>query len=138
MYLYIGEIIREQCEDDIENLLVVAFRIGIIAVRNRTEEGLQEFEHSVNVFFHKTSCHVAGCIAGYQWAGVDVSRNEGSGQTYSHLFVWNAERIASELLVVVLYRDISALVEKRHDCGHALCWSIKVIGTALHLRQISG
>ena len=50
MYLHI-HISSEKREDDVEQLLVMTFGIGVVAIWHSEEISLQQAEHLVEVFF---------------------------------------------------------------------------------------
>ena len=58
--VYGGEL-PEQGQDDVEHLLVMSLRIGIVAVRHGKEVGLEQAEHAVEVFVVETTVHACYC-----------------------------------------------------------------------------
>ena len=127
MHLYIHRIFRYEREDDVEHLLEVSLRVGLVAIRYRAKESLEQVQGTVHVVLYQALCHAASRVGGIERVRGDVRRNESLGQAYLHLLVWNVEGVVIEVLVIVLDGDIAALIEERHDGGHFFCRGIKLI-----------
>ena len=116
----------------------MTFGIGVVAIRHSAEKCLKKPQCGIDVILSEMSRYVAGGVVYYECIGHDVCRHKGLGQTNAHLIVGYAESITVEILIIVLYRDISALIQQGHYGGHALCRSVEVVRSSLHPADVGG
>ena len=111
MDFHICKIVGKQCEDDVEHLLIVTLRVGVVTVGHRAKECLQELDGTVHVIVGHTSCHVAGCAVNGNSVGHDKGGHKSLGESYAHFVVGNAEGVIAKFSVMFFDGDITALIQ---------------------------
>lgn len=110
-HLDVDKVARDEGEDDVEHLLVVAFAVGVVAVGDGEEEVAEQGQRTVYVAKCEALCHASCRIVHHEAVGRDVRGDERACQADAHLLVGNVEGIEVEVLVIVLDGDVAALVE---------------------------
>ena len=75
-HFHIGKIARHKREYDVENLLVVAFGVGVVAVRDGAEEFLEDGESTIDILLDQALGHVSGSIVDDKCVRSDVGGNK--------------------------------------------------------------
>ncbi len=113
MSLNLDAVAREKGENDIKHLLVMPLVVGVVAIRHRLEEVAQQLQGFFQLAPLEHHRHVGYNHPSAVYRRVEIAGQQAVVQSHFYLLVREAEGIYVGLLVVVLYRYISALVKQR-------------------------
>ena len=108
-------VVVEDGEYDVHHLLVVALRVGSLAVGHGLEVCLEHAQCPVHVAMAYQGRHLGYGGGARHGVGADVARQQTAVQAHAYLLVWYVEGVEVGLGVVALDGDVAALVEQRYD-----------------------
>ena len=108
------------------------FIIRVIAIRNGGEKLLKQTQGSIHIAQAYRTIHTAYGSKPHIGIVSQIVRQQTLHQSHPYLPVRNIQRVKLGIFIIVLYRDIAALIEQRRNSCHPLGRGIKTGSHSLH------
>ncbi len=126
MLLHEDIIVGEQGKHDVERLLPMPLVVGVVAVRHRLQEVVQQTEGSIHIPLLHQYRHLGDGRVGLRRLIRQIMRQETTIQPHPYFLIRQCQLIQFRRLIISLDGYVSTLIEQRYDGGHRFGGGIKV------------